>query len=133
MNHGVSFQLNNPDKVRDLIGYPDDLATALVNIVGNSIHWLSDARTNGPEIRIGVRALPGQAEIMIDDNGPGVRDEFANSIFDVGFTLKRDGTGLGLNIAREALARSDGTLAFHPDFPDGTRFEIRFPRVEDPL
>ena len=131
LNHGVSIKIANPDKVRDMIGYPEDLTTALVNIVGNSIHWLTESRTPDPAICIGIKALPAEAAIVIDDNGPGVKEEFAESIFDVAFSLKRDGTGLGLNIAREALARSDGTLAFHPDFASGARFEIRFPRVEE--
>jgi signal transduction histidine kinase len=131
LNHGVSIQIDNPDKVTDMIGYPEDLATALVNLVGNSIYWLADARTPEPAIRISLKALPAEAAILVEDNGPGVKEEFAESIFDVAFSLRQGGTGLGLNIAREALARSDGTLAFHPDFVGGARFEIRFPRVEE--
>lgn len=131
LNHGVNIEIENPDKVTDMIGYPEDLATALVNLLGNSIHWLVDARTPEPIVRISIKALPGEAGILVDDNGPGVKEEFAESIFDVAFSLKQDGTGLGLNIARESLARSDGTLAFHPEFVGGARFEIRFPRVED--
>lgn len=115
----------------DMIGYPEDLSTALVNIVGNSIHWLEDSKTQDPQILISIRGLPSEAIIYIDDNGPGVKQEFAELIFDVGFSLKRDGTGLGLNIAREALARSDATLSYHMEFEGGTRFEIRFPRVEE--
>lgn len=48
-------------------------------------------------------------------------------IFEVGFTLKDGGTGLGLNIAREALARSGGKLRFHPEHETGALFEIIFP------
>lgn len=115
----------------DMIGYPEDLSTALVNLIGNSIHWLEDGRTANPAVTISIKGLPAEAVIFIDDNGPGIRPEFAELIFDVGFSLKNDGTGLGLNIAREALARSDATLSYHMDFEEGTRFEIRFPRVEE--
>lgn len=131
LNHGAAIDVENPDKVLDMIGYPEDLVTALVNIVGNSIYWLGEARTPDPAIRVAIKALPTEASIFIDDNGPGVKAEWVESIFDVAFSLKRDGTGLGLNIAREALARSDGTLAFHPEYAGGARFEIRFPRVQE--
>ena len=110
-----------------MIGYPEDLSTALVNIVGNSIQWLDDDKTVDPAINIGIKGLPAEAVIYVDDNGPGVKREFAELIFDVGFSLKQDGTGLGLNIAREALARSDATLSYHMDFEGGTRFEFCFP------
>ncbi len=131
LGHHVAITIENPDQVRDLIGYPEDLSTALVNLVGNSIHWLEDGRTANPAITISIKGLPTEAVIFIDDNGPGVKPEFAELIFDVGFSLKSDGTGLGLNIAREALARSDATLSYHLNFEAGTRFEIRFPRVEE--
>lgn len=131
LGHNIDVSIDNPDQVVDMIGYPDDLSTALVNIVGNSIHWLEESKTSDPQILITIKAVPSQAIIYIDDNGPGVKQEFAELIFDVGFSLKQDGTGLGLNIAREALARSDATLSYHMDFEGGTRFEIRFPRVEE--
>src|SRR5690606_9733192 len=121
--------IENPDRVSDLIGYPDDLATALVNLVGNSIHWLEDSKTSEPSIQISIKGLPAEAVIYVDDNGPGVKEEFAEPMFDVGFSLKPDGTGLGLNPAREAPARSGGPLSYHVAFEGGARFEIRFPRV----
>jgi len=131
LSHDIQITIDNPDRVTDMIGYPEDLSTAIVNIVGNSIHWLEDGRTSDPRITIGIKGMPAEAVIYIDDNGPGVKEEFAELIFDVGFSLKSDGTGLGLNIAREALARSDASLSYHLDFEGGTRFEIRFPRVEE--
>ena len=131
LGHSIDIKIENPDRVTDMIGYPEDLSTALVNIVGNSIYWLEDSRTPDARILISIKGLPSEAVIYIDDNGPGVKQEFAELIFDVGFSLKQDGTGLGLNIAREALARSDATLSYHLDFEGGTRFEIRFPRVKE--
>jgi signal transduction histidine kinase len=129
--HDIPMPITNPDKVTDVIGYRDDLSTALVNLISNSVHWLQDFRTKEPRVSISVHGTPDEAIILVDDNGPGVKEEFAELIFDVGFTLKSGGTGLGLNIAREALARSDATLAYHMDFSPGSRFEIRFPRVRE--
>ncbi|PDT89566.1 hypothetical protein CO669_15730 [Bradyrhizobium sp. Y36] len=112
-----------------LVGYPDDLSTALVNLVGNSVYWLEQSQAPDARIDISFRWHQREAIILVDDNGPGIPEEFAENIFDVGFTLRNNGTGLGLNIAREALARSNATLSLHLDFSGGTRFEIRFPSV----
>lgn len=77
------------------------------------------------------RISESEASILVDDNGPGVPEEFADKIFDLKFTLKDGGTGLGLNIAQETLARSGAKLLFHPEYADGARFEIRFPRYRE--
>jgi len=114
----------------EVVGFPEDLTTAMVNLLSNSIFWLEEARTESPQIDIELFTQGADLVIYVDDNGPGVTAEFAEHIFDVGFSLKPDGTGLGLNIAKEALARSEGDLAFHLDHGNGARFEIRFPLPE---
>ncbi len=124
----VPIEIENPDMVTDVFGHASDLSTALVNLIKNSIHWLQDSRTVDPKIVLRVQSKPSEAIIQVEDNGPGIRKEFMTSIFDVGFSLRSGGTGLGLNIASEALARSAATLHFDPEFEDGTRFVIGFPR-----
>lgn len=124
----VLIDVENPDKVMDIFGHPTDLSTALVNLIKNSIHWVRDARVENPRILLKVNGKPGEAIISVEDNGPGIRTEFMTSVFDVGFSLRTGGTGLGLNIAREALNRSNATLELDTEFEGGTRFIIRFPR-----
>lgn len=127
--HNVKFDIVGTGQVTELFGHEEDLATALLNIISNAIFWLDSSQTASPAIRLAVNWV-GQDEVamIIEDNGPGVPEEFAEQIFDLKFTLKDGGTGLGLNIAQEALARSGGKLFFHPEFEDGAKFEIRFPR-----
>jgi signal transduction histidine kinase len=127
--HNIPIAIENPEGVHEVVGHPDDLATALINIIGNAIYWLEESQTPDPRVGIDVRLDGSEAVFEIEDNGPGIPDEFVESIFDVGFTLKRGGTGLGLNIAREALARSGASLGYHLDFKGGARFEIRFPTL----
>lgn len=125
----IPIRIHAPrDNFPKLHGYPEDLSTALVNLIGNAVHWLQAAKTDDPAVDIRFSVVDDRISILVDDNGPGISEDFAEKVFEVGFTLKNGGTGLGLNIAREALARSDATLAFHMDHRPGTRFEIRFPR-----
>ncbi len=129
VSHNVATEVHEEGQQIRLVGYPEDLNTALVNLVGNSIYWLEQARAPNPRIDIRFSWHNKEAIILVDDNGPGVPPEFAERIFDVGFTLRDRGTGLGLNIAKEALSRSNAKLAYHLDFKRGSRFEIRFPSV----
>ncbi|HEY0622784.1 sensor histidine kinase [Sphingomonas sp.] len=125
--HNIPVTVENPEKVTAVLGYPDDLSTALVNLIGNSIYWLEQARTEAPQIVVSLRRRDRTIVIWVTDNGPGIPEEFVDSIFEVGVTLKDQGTGLGLNIARETLARSHATLFYHLDYSGGARFEIQFP------
>lgn len=126
-SHQVEVKIETTAKGMEFLGHPEDLSTAIVNIVGNAVHWLEATSIEQPCIQITLSRSDDGGHVFIEDNGPGVREEFMERIFEVGFTLKDGGTGLGLNIAREALARSGGKLKFHPEHKDGALFEIEFP------
>jgi signal transduction histidine kinase len=130
-SHNIPITFLNPEKVSEAVGYKGDLSTAVVNIVGNAVHWLEQTRTPGPNITIAMAKAGDDFLVLIDDNGPGVPDEFVERIFEVGFTTKDEGTGWGLNIAREALARSDATLGYDREYEGGARFVIRFPALKE--
>lgn len=123
----VRLKVHNSQNLPQLLGYPEDLNTALVNLVGNSVHWLEQSETADPAVDIYFNAEGKWMTIMVEDNGPGIAEEFVTQIFDVGFTLKDGGTGLGLNIAREALSRSGAKLGYHLGSKQGAQFEILFP------
>lgn len=126
-NHGIEPTIETTAEGMEFLGHLEDLTTAIVNIVGNAIHWLEETSTVDPRIQITLSRSDEGGHVFIEDNGPGVRTEFIEQIFEVSFTTKDGGTGLGLNIAREALARSGGKLKFHPEHDKGALFEIIFP------
>jgi len=125
--HATAITISNSSDGLELVGYPDDLTTALVNLLNNAIYWLEDSQTPDPRIHILIERNGDYGSITVADNGPGVPEEFAEHIFDVGFSLKDVGNGLGLNIARESLARSAAKLFYHLDSEEGATFEIVFP------
>lgn len=128
--HGIPIEIENEERLDEVVGHPDDLGTALINVIGNAVYWLEESQTENPRIDVRVRKEHAEAVFELEDNGPGIPEEFIDSIFDVGFTLKRGGTGLGLNIAREALERSGGRLGYDLSYEGGARFLIRFPTFE---
>lgn len=120
----VNIEQHNGPQAPKVLGYPDDLATAMINLLKNAVHWLEESRTPDPRVDIRYTAAAGKLRIDVEDNGPGIPAEFIERVFDPGFTLREGGTGLGLNIAREALARSHAVLGHDPEFSPGTRFTI---------
>ncbi|MCY3986585.1 MAG: sensor histidine kinase [Candidatus Dadabacteria bacterium] len=126
-NHRVEFKIETTTEDIEFLGHSEDFYTAVLNIVGNAIHWLEATNVVKPLVRITLARCENDGHVLIEDNGPGVPDEFSDSIFEAGFTLKDGGTGLGLSIAQEALARSGGKLRYHPEQETGALFEIVFP------
>lgn len=115
--------------VADILGYRGDLTAAITNLTDNAIHWLQHHKVADPLIEVIVSRDKGQCVIDFRDNGHGIPEEFRSHVFDVGFTLKAKGTGLGLSIAREALARSGGSIEL-VDSDQGAQFQIRVPFEE---
>jgi signal transduction histidine kinase len=107
---GVHFMIIQDRSARKVLGFPDDLATAATNLIDNSLYWLDHHNIPNPSITVSIRDGSELCLIDVADNGTGVPAEFAEQVFDVGFTLKPNGTGLGLSIAKEAAMRSNGDL-----------------------
>ena len=81
-------------------GYPSSFYPVFVNLVDNAIYWLA-GQNERLERRIRLDAS-GKA-FRISDSGPGIHDRDRNDIFDIGFTRKPGGRGMGLHISRATL------------------------------
>jgi PAS domain S-box-containing protein len=69
------------------------------------------------------------AYIAVTDNGPGIRPEDMERIFDPFFTSKPigKGTGMGLSVVHGIMHMHGGHVCVHPATPQGTRFELYLP------
>ena len=114
------------DEGLKLYGYSGDLQSAMVNIIHNAIHWLNSTDNQSKTIRISSKTEDNMAKISISNNGPQIDELDQNSIFEAGFSLKSDGHGLGLSIAKEACKNSNGDLILDVDSVD-TCFVIVYP------
>ena len=107
------------------------LLQVLVNLFDNAIYWLTSAKTAEP--RIHVVADHAQASLFFADNGPGVRPDDEEYIFEPFFSGKgAAGKGLGLYIARQVSLRNGFSIELISDrgkkIESGANFELKFAR-----
>ncbi len=79
-------------------------------------------------LRLEAATTPEGAWLDVSDNGPGVPREAVHQIFEPFFTTRRDGTGLGLYLARELCEANLARLTYLTLPDGGSRFRIRFAR-----
>ena len=122
----IVVNLNCPNELK-LTLWEDDLAAILINLIDNSIYWLNEADKIDKKIDIYISEYSQKIIFDILDNGIGLTEkEIAqHSIFDLGYSKKTDGTGIGLYVAGDATRRNKGELkALYSPF--GAHFQVTF-------
>ncbi len=100
---------------------PRHLEQALVAVVTNAIQ----ASPRGSQVEVSA-ADCGDGEfweIRVRDHGPGVPQEQSERVFRPYFTTKRDGTGIGLAVARQVVEQHGGRIWVEPAVPAGSGTE----------
>ncbi len=105
------------------------LQQVFLNILNNAL----EAVQNGGRIDVAVRSAGEQwVEVVISDNGPGIRKADLDRIFEPFFTTKKQhGTGLGLSITYGIVQKLGGQIRVESELGNGTTFLVALP-VERP-
>ena len=98
---------------------------ALLNLLINA----NEAMTSGGELLVKVSAGDGRAVLEVIDTGPGLAAEQMAHIFDLYYSTKAGGSGLGLPTARRIVNEHGGTIRVESEPCKGTRFIIELPMV----
>jgi len=104
------------------------LAIILNNLVSNSVKFQDHAKSDSM-LTLSITTYEDRAEIVATDNGIGIAVEHLNKIFDMFYrgTERSKGSGLGLYIVKEAVAKLHGTIKPQSKLGDYTTFEITIP------
>mgnify|MGYP001829040861 CR=1 FL=1 len=76
-------------------------------------------------LRLSVESNPGFCVLTVEDNGAGIAEDRIGEIFEPFFTTRKDGTGLGLYIARQLCEANQAELTVESEHGKGTNFRIR--------
>ena len=84
----------------------EQIRQALLNLVRNA----REASGEQGEIRLELTCAQGAARIAVTDNGPGIREEIKDKVFDLYFTTKETGYGLGLSVVEKIVSAHGGKV-----------------------
>jgi two-component system sensor histidine kinase HydH len=102
-----------------------ELRKAFLNLIVNGMEALRPGGHLG--VSTAWDAGAGVATVVVEDDGVGMSEETASRLFDLFYTTKTDGTGLGMAIARAALEAHGGELKVASVLGQGTRMTVRLP------
>lgn len=102
--------------------------TALIRqAVANLISNAEEAMPGGGEIVLRARGDETALEIEVADNGPGIPPDVLPRIFDLYFTTRPEGTGIGLAVVQQVARMHGGTVLIDSNGGRGTRVMVRLP------
>jgi signal transduction histidine kinase len=104
------------------------LKVILHNLIGNAFKY-HDPTKEQQEVLVKASADGERIQIDIEDNGIGIASEHQAKVFDMFYRAseKSQGSGLGLYIVQETLARLNGTIQMKSAVGKGSRFSIWLP------
>ncbi len=123
--------------LHDVPCIPSEIEQVILNLIKNSAQALQDYKTQKEldtawhsQIHIHTRKKDKMAEIIIEDNGPGMEESTTRHIFEPFFTTKEVGmgTGLGLSVSFFIITNHhQGQMRVDSTLESGTRFIISLP------
>jgi signal transduction histidine kinase len=101
----------------------DLIKQALLNVVLNGVQ----AMANGGVLDIAARQQDTAASIEVRDQGEGIPLEVRDKVFNLYFTTKRTGSGIGLAMSYRVLQLHNGAIDFVTELGRGTTFRLILP------
>lgn len=122
--HGIQFRHTKGFSKASVYGFRSTFYPVFVNIIDNAIYWL---KKSDNQERI-IRLHADEQGIYISNNGPAINKTDKERIFDLRFSRKPAGRGLGLSISREVL-ESEGFQIIVAEPRENTNVTFRISRI----
>ena len=126
--HRVKVVVDAPVSLPSVNGDAAMLRQAFVNLAINACQ----AMPRGGTLRLGCAPASRQRlEVRFEDTGVGIPPEHLGKIFDLYFTTKDHGTGIGLSMVYRIIQMHDGEVEVQSTLGHGTTFRILLPRANE--
>ena len=101
----------------------DEFHRSILNLLLNAL----EAVTPGGRIGIRTSSGDGRVTVEVEDDGCGIPPELQDRVFDIFFTTKAKGSGLGLSQVFRTIDSHQGNISFECREGNGTIFHIEIP------
>ena len=126
--HGVIIERHLPAEKLPVKVDVDLMKQAFLNVVINGVQ----AMPEGGVLTISARDENGAAIAEIQDQGPGIPKELHDKVFELYFTTKKEGSGIGLAQTYQILQWHYGSINFESAEQTGTIFRFQVPLANQP-
>jgi two-component system sensor histidine kinase PilS (NtrC family) len=125
-NRALEFQTAIDTEETYVLYDKSQLSQCLWKLLDNAVDHASRDRAN-PAVRLALRRDPeaGFCIITVADNGPGITKAQLSKIFEPFYTTRKEGSGLGLYIARQLCEANQAELTVDSEPGEGAYFHIR--------
>jgi signal transduction histidine kinase len=123
--HGIELRIEIANNLPDVRVDSGMMQQALLNLALNACQ----AMPGGGRLRLGASASGKRVEIVCEDTGPGIKPEHLDRIFDLYFTTKETGSGIGLSMVYRAVQLHDGEIQVQSIPGRGATFRVMLPQA----
>ena len=120
---GVELSVDLASQLPEVAMDEPQLRQALLNLLRNA----REAMPEGGTAKLEATRYEGGVRVQVHDEGAGISEEDREHVFDLFYTTKERGTGLGLPLTQQIVVAHGGNIACKPRHPHGTTFEVWLP------
>ena len=121
--HNVRVSSHMPERPLITKVDADLIKQAILNVVLNG----AQAMSQGGELHVTLREEGRMAAIEIADSGSGIPDDIRAKIFDLYFTTRKDGSGIGLAMTYRIMQLHNGSIDVQSEQNIGSTFTLKLP------
>ena len=107
----VSLNISTKFKSAAFYEYPSRIFPVFINLINNSLYWLPASGEKTVEIDV------VDGSVVVCDNGPGIDADDVGNLFELFFTRRIRGRGVGLYLCRQTLAAGGHTISYTNEKP----------------
>ena len=104
--HNIQFKHTKGFQTKKIYGFKSAFFPVFVNLIDNAIYWLNQSNADEKTIRLHA----DDSGIYISNNGIDISLKDKERIFELGFSRKDNGRGMGLSISREVLSAENYSI-----------------------
>lgn len=123
---GIRFKMNIKTKMECSNIKTHDVNVILANLLDNAMEAIKEALPQNPLITLDVFKHDQKYIISVSNNGPSIKPNIVDKLFNPGFSYKKHNRGMGLYIVKQTIEKYGGKITVKTD-PNYTVFEVQIP------